>query len=365
MKKIIYISAISLTTLTHVQGQGSLTPPGAPGPTFKTLQQVEPRTPISTVPITISAPGSYYATTNLTGAASQNGITIAAHNVTVDLNGFALTGAAGSIDGIVVSGLRTNIAVRNGTISGWGSDGIQAGSAINAQFLNLQIANCGAVGLEAGNNANIQGCGARNCGGNGISTGSTCAVRDCSASENVGTGIFANNGTQVTGCSAVGNQTHGFDAWQRSTIQQCTAMQNWRAGFRVALLSSIQQCNANNNGMFGIISDNNGFATISDNNCSFNGSLAASGARTNGAGIFITNSGGCRIDANTVNFNYAGILVAPNNGALIIRNSATASAVGNYVLGAGNSWGPLVNVSGVGDISGTANANHPQANFSH
>jgi hypothetical protein len=40
--------------------QGSLTPPpGAPAPTMKTLDQIEARTPISSAPFTISAPGSY------------------------------------------------------------------------------------------------------------------------------------------------------------------------------------------------------------------------------------------------------------------------------------------------------------------
>ena len=39
--------------------QGPLAPPGPPGPTMKTLDQIEPRTPISSLPFTISASGSY------------------------------------------------------------------------------------------------------------------------------------------------------------------------------------------------------------------------------------------------------------------------------------------------------------------
>jgi hypothetical protein len=38
-----------------LSAQGSLTPPGAPAPTMKTLTQIEPRTPISSLPFTISA----------------------------------------------------------------------------------------------------------------------------------------------------------------------------------------------------------------------------------------------------------------------------------------------------------------------
>lgn len=57
----------------RVPGQGSLTPPGAPAPTMRTLDQVEPRTPISALPYVISKSGSYY----VTGA---NGIHVDAHN---------------------------------------------------------------------------------------------------------------------------------------------------------------------------------------------------------------------------------------------------------------------------------------------
>src|SRR6267378_5566906 len=80
--------------------QGSLTPPGAPSPTMKTLTQIEPRTPISSLPYTITNAGSYYLTTNLTGASGSNGVTIASGNVTLDLNGFALLGVPGTQDGV-------------------------------------------------------------------------------------------------------------------------------------------------------------------------------------------------------------------------------------------------------------------------
>ena len=66
---------------------------------MKTLDQVEPRTPISSLPFTIAAAGSYYLTGNLTGGAG-GGITIGASGVTLDLMGYELVGGTG--DGIQV-----------------------------------------------------------------------------------------------------------------------------------------------------------------------------------------------------------------------------------------------------------------------
>src|SRR5689334_14686480 len=78
--------------LSTCHAQGSLTPPGAPAPTMKTLSQVEPRTPISSLPYTITNPGSFYVTTNLNYSGAGNGITVSSGNVTIDLNGFTLQG---------------------------------------------------------------------------------------------------------------------------------------------------------------------------------------------------------------------------------------------------------------------------------
>jgi hypothetical protein len=102
----------------RVGAQGSLTPSGAPAPMMKTLAQMEPRTAITgTGAVTISVPGSYYLTTNIT-VASGDAITIAANNVTLDLNGFSISStlAAAAGSGILLSGGRTNIAIHNGHI---------------------------------------------------------------------------------------------------------------------------------------------------------------------------------------------------------------------------------------------------------
>ncbi|MCC6323156.1 MAG: hypothetical protein IT438_17160 [Phycisphaerales bacterium] len=108
---------------------GPLDPPGgAVSSTYKTLTEVEPRIPISlaTTPgdadslFRITSPGSYYLTGNITGVIGKHGIEIAAGEVTIDLNGFALSGVAGmgAFSGIIMStGInQPNITIRNGTV---------------------------------------------------------------------------------------------------------------------------------------------------------------------------------------------------------------------------------------------------------
>src|SRR6188768_715136 len=89
---LILFSTINSQLLTFAQG--SLTPPaGAPAPVMKSLDQIEARTPISSAPFTITAPGSYYLIGNLS-VSSGNAIVIATNDVTLDLNGFTISSTA-------------------------------------------------------------------------------------------------------------------------------------------------------------------------------------------------------------------------------------------------------------------------------
>ena len=72
--RIIFLAAFICCPASFILVQGgALTPPGAPASTMKTLDQVEPRTPVNvtTVPGDASyhhittTPGSYYLTGNL------------------------------------------------------------------------------------------------------------------------------------------------------------------------------------------------------------------------------------------------------------------------------------------------------------
>jgi len=121
--KISMLLALCLGSIAF--GAGTLTPPGAPAPTMKTLQQVEPRTPLeagsqgvsinTNGTISITQSGSYYLTSNLT-VSSLNGIVINTNGVTLDLNGFTIrtSSAIASGSGILIQG--SNISICNGHI---------------------------------------------------------------------------------------------------------------------------------------------------------------------------------------------------------------------------------------------------------
>jgi len=78
LKALAFLSAFSFQLSAF--SQGPLTPPGAPTPSMKSLDQIEARTAISSAPFYITSSGSYYLTQNLT-VASGNAITIAAGDV--------------------------------------------------------------------------------------------------------------------------------------------------------------------------------------------------------------------------------------------------------------------------------------------
>ena len=97
-----------------------------PSPSAKAALLVgTPGIPINSLPFTIEACGQYFLTDCLTGVSGSNGIVIDADDVTLDLNGFALLGVPGSLDGVTVTGgARENVTVKDGIVRGWGEHGI-------------------------------------------------------------------------------------------------------------------------------------------------------------------------------------------------------------------------------------------------
>ena len=138
----VILMAICLLVSCSAFAQGPLEPSGPPGPTMKTLDQVEPRIPIST-PSTISQPGSYFLTQNFTGS-----IGIVADDVSLDLNGFTVMREDNST--VLPVGNVFNVRIFNGTVKGGSygvlADGSEMLSISNVRFIGSKVASIQAVG---------------------------------------------------------------------------------------------------------------------------------------------------------------------------------------------------------------------------
>jgi parallel beta-helix repeat protein len=328
-------------------------PPGPVMPTMKTLDEIEPRVAISSLPFVIGSPGSYYLAGNLTGVSGQNGITIAASDVTLDLNGFQLVGVSGSLSGIAVLEGQINVAVRNGTIRDWGGAGLDASLTHNCQLHLLQaygnggdglwvnqgstVVACtaranGLNGIIAGNGSSIQNCAARDNGGDGIQAGGGSALVSCAGRDNGDDGVQAGPGSTVTACTATSNDDDGINAGIGSTVTAGAASENGEDGIQVGDGSTVRACTSTLNVGDGIQVTSS--CHVAGNTCDSNG--AASGA----AGVRATGARN-RIDGNNVTGNAVGIAVEIE-GNLIVRNSARENGV-NYEIAEGNKVGPVTN----------------------
>lgn len=154
LKIPILIAAIALLLTLNPQlstcfAQGSLTPPGPPGPTMLSLSQVQPRIPIPGGNSTffIGQPGSYYLTSDIIITNdSTAGLYIDASNVTVDLEGYSIIGTKALPQNTVGIGANfvsppSNLTIRNGRIAGF-LIGIESGEN-NTTIENMELSNIG------------------------------------------------------------------------------------------------------------------------------------------------------------------------------------------------------------------------------
>lgn len=114
----------------------------------------------SGLPVTITQPGSYRLTSNLsTTSANTSLIVVNANNVTIDLNGFELSGPVSCSGTPVTSCSNTGsgfavdingdqVTVHNGSIRGAGSDCISATlNNDHSRLYDLTVTECGGAGL--------------------------------------------------------------------------------------------------------------------------------------------------------------------------------------------------------------------------
>jgi hypothetical protein len=153
-----WVLMLCVAVVTVTMG-GNVNPP--PGPivgTMKSLSEVEARISVNSLPgdgtavHIIGQPGSYYLTGDIVGVAGKDGIKITAMGVfSIDLNGFALRGVAGSGHGInsLLCGLWNHFPrVFGGVISDWGGDGIHAESGNFIRARDLVVSSNGGDGIH-------------------------------------------------------------------------------------------------------------------------------------------------------------------------------------------------------------------------
>jgi parallel beta-helix repeat protein len=217
---------------------------------MKTLDQIEPRTPINHLPFVINRPGSYYLTTNLTG--NPGGIGIWTNNVTLDLMGFDLDGSGGSGVGIGVLPGVASICIRNGSVHGWNLGGIYLSGATNCLLQDLRVSGNFGNGLVAGDASVVSRCTASLNNGDGIVGGRNCSLLDCLAFTNSLNGIRVADGSVVRNSSATQNGGSGMMLGWGSTASGCTASYNVSFGLRAGAACTMTDCSAYYNKGHGI-----------------------------------------------------------------------------------------------------------------
>ena len=372
MKNPVQLAALAwwLSILTAF-AQGSLTPPGAPGSTMKTLSQVEPRTPISSLPFIITQPGSYYLTTNVNTSVS-NAITIAVNGVSLDLSGFTISSStANAANGgsaiLINSGLR-NISIANGFIQGGvtnNGSGVYSGSGFgygiyysgiapaNVLMLRVSISGClyHGIYLNSLDSTVAESCTVRTVGSYGISAGT---VKESSALDCGESGIF---GFVVSDCNGQSSGS-GYGVFGSQTVLNCYGSSSSGDGISCNLAEN----SSGYGGGFGI-----GVAADSALNCyGFSGS---------GDGVSTTSAQNCYgysansygINSNTAHDCYGDTISGTGVGGSIAvscygtSNNGNAVSVNNaescYGYSSGNGYGIIaltaVNCIGYCNGSGT------------
>jgi hypothetical protein len=315
---------------------GPLDPPSGPvAPTYKTLTEVEPRVAINATNtpgdsihlFRITAPGSYYLTGNVTGVSGKRGILIAADDVSIDLMGFRLGGVAGSAEGIKTDTARRNITIRNGTVDGWGSEGIALTNGVTASFLVEDI--------QASNN-----------GDDGIITMSNGVIRSCTALGNGGYGIYAGDNVLVESCVSRANDSTGFRIGFYSIIADCIATTNGGNGITTGADCIVRGCTSGENTEEGI--------RAWGDRCLVVGNVASNNII---AGI-VAGSGtdDCRFENNLSDANGSGY-VATGVRNLFIRNKARGNGANYANIGGGNFRGTIVGTEGAMNAAENGNVN--------
>jgi hypothetical protein len=159
-------------------------------------------------PVTLSAPGSYVVTSDLTGVpANTHAVLVTADRVTLDLNGFRIVGPA------VCTGNGAAVVCNPSTTG----DGVSAGSRLDLRVYDGVIQGM-EIGIDAGPRAAIRGVTVRRGSGIGILCDDVCAVVDCVTEGNEADGIRVQGTSRVVRSVARANRLLGINTIASSAI---------------------------------------------------------------------------------------------------------------------------------------------------
>jgi hypothetical protein len=397
---IIIAAGVCGLILTAPSGfsQGSLTPPGAPAPTMKTLAQIEPRTAISSAPFIITNSGSYYLTTNL-AIATGDAITINASGVTLDLNGFTISSTAVSATGtgillgsgvqditILNGHIKSGVTYGGGLYSGSGfANGIYLSNLFsppsNVRVAGVTVSGCLSYGIVLGNNhVVVEACTVQTVGNYGIQadTVSRSSAYPCGS-----TAISANTASD---CS--GSCTGGGDGVDAITANNCIGTSTSGGGVNVSAANNCYGYSfGNGTGLFataansctGSSSSGDGLtATTATGSYGYSGgsgygvhayniATGCYGSSTSGDGvnaITAVNSYGVSSSYHGVNAQIANNCYGGNGGSLAAINASIANNCwgNNSANGTGVAAGDIAigcfgySSSGTGLFAGIANS---------
>jgi hypothetical protein len=142
-------------------------------------------------PVVLTAAGSYVLTSNLTVSTPSEGIFVAADNVSVDLNGFTITGS-GVGTGVFSPSAAGNTTVLNGTVANF-DDGLGLNGS-KARVEDVRAVDNTGFGIVASSGSSVTGCIVDNSGGAGIFVGNDSRVIGNTANNNGDVGLQINGG---------------------------------------------------------------------------------------------------------------------------------------------------------------------------
>jgi hypothetical protein len=285
--------AAGVSALAAMARGGPLDPPAGPViSTGKTLTDAEPRIAVNSVNtppsgsalFAITQRGSYYLTGNIQVPQSKVGVSLAP-GVTLDLNGFSITGTGSFNSGV---SCYESATVRNGYLNAL-AFGVSGQGGSNVVLEDLVVTGCTTRGITTGRRSTTRRCTVSGPSPVGIEIANDYGLlEDCVVTGAAVQGVYVNSYSTIRtsrfhDCAVGAFMGYGSRA-ERCAFDACSS-----AGLQAGARSFVSACTATGCGSGVELGDG---AVLADSSCSAN----ATGARAANAARIVN----CSFDANTV-----------------------------------------------------------------